>query len=743
MNSSEALRPENDREAPVRSSERLDARPITRFTSSAATVLSVVEDHIHGELPTISAAGWLGTADAAKLGYVLYRLINQTNGITERWHTLAANSTLEAMYAVIRLCRQAAKEMGRVGPRRVLVYDQESRYFPFFDPLRNGPERALCPHVYFARTEPEFIEVLRRHRESWACTIVVAYPGQSSSAELRNEVDSLARSTQSMNVVCNSETSLTDASTFKIPRGTHVIIFGENLTNNEVPFGAFSIVAPLYATWGTRRSLSAYTSTFAGNATALGVALKALSTNHVSDADRLVFGQIDDSFEKRIEYFSTHVHPAFSEVFLSERKELHIVRAAGVNLKLANGKEVLDLSNLGCSLRGHNANDIIDRVLRNYDPNMDYLGRVEGKLRHLTTFSHVIPAVSGAGAVDNAVIMAMLAQPNRKTIVCFSGNYGGKTLVSVNLSKTAPLLANFDLPAFEPYYEGVVYVDPFAEDAVEQFVELVAAGGVALVWFEFIQGYMFRRLPSNLLGAIWKHRREHGYLIGVDEILTGMWKNGRTVLYHEEYFSEVDVVAMSKATSDMIFPISWALVTSEVFQRARDTDSSTVEALRRFYSNNFGASVALNALETADEFFNKNDLTASLGELHQGLRDVVATSELFSGIGAEGSLIRFHLSRHWFPFRDGTSEMMLAEGAVSKLLVDAAGILLHNLRMFLPCIHDTELHERILRRLMAGLPRLTPTTVYAYMLCQNHRALEALGMKDRFKRILIDAIAST
>ena len=60
------------------------------------------------------------------------------------------------------------------------------------------------------------------------------------------------------------------------------------------------------------------------------------------------------------------------------------------------------------------------------------------------------------------------------------------------------------------------------------------------------------------------------------------------------------------------------------------------------------------------------------------------------------------------------------EGVVSKLLLNSSGILLSNLRMFLPCIHDADMHREILQRLRAGVARLTPPTVYAYMLCQNH-----------------------
>jgi acetylornithine/succinyldiaminopimelate/putrescine aminotransferase len=715
-----------------------------RFSAFADTSLKVIEQNIRQRVPAISMAGWLGTGHGAKLGYLIGRIVNHTSGNTEKRYTLPANSALEAMYAVIRMCRQVAKERGRGHARRVLIFDEAQQYTRFFDPLRNGPQQALCPQVYFAESESTFRQLLDAHRDDWACTIHVAYPGQTIAAQTREAIDGLSRDTGALNVLCNSERDLSDAELFRVPENTHILILGENLTRNEVPFAAFCVVASVYSVWGTRRSLSAYTSTFAGNATSLAAALEAIGkyTSYINDVDRQVFAQIDNSFDERIRYFCNHVHPAFGELFQAEKKDLNIARAEGSSLFLANGKEVLDTSSLGCSLRGHNPDDVIPEALRQYDSRVDYFDRIENRLRELSAFSHVFPSVSGAGAVDNAIILSLLAQPGRSKIICFTGNYAGKTLVSVNFSKTAPLLADFDLPAFEPYFDNVVHIDPFKEDAEERFAEAAAGGDVALVWFELIQGYMFKRLPLSLVKYVEKRKQALGYLIGVDEVLTGMWKNGRTILYHQEYLSKVDVATMSKATSDMIFPVSWALVTEEVFGKANATDPSVVALLKRFYRNNVGGLIANHALEIGAAFFAKNDLTVILPDLYREIRHIVATSSLFSGISVEGSLIRFHLDKEWFPYEEGSIQATLVEGAASKLLLNATGILLTNLRMFLPCIHDVELHRNIVRRLKAGVHKVTASTVLAYMLCQNHEMLEALGMKQHFKEIILGATAT-
>jgi acetylornithine/succinyldiaminopimelate/putrescine aminotransferase len=720
------------------------AGSLCRFDAAADLALDVLEENVTAKVANICAAGWLGTADAAKLGYLLNRLLARSGNTTEKRFTLFANSTLEALYAVIRLCRQVAKDKGRPGARKVLIYDRELQYQRFFDPLGKGPGQALCPEIYCVESEARWLERLELDRQSWACIIWVVYPGQSLKDDTRARIDALSRETGSLNVVCNSEKALSDESLFRIPDNTHVVIFGENLTGHQVPFGAFSLVAPVYSVWGTRRSLVAYTSTFAGNATALSAAVHALarSASYINDVDRRVFAQIDASFDERIRYFNSYVHPAFGELFAADKKDLDVVLAEGNSLVLANGREIIDLSTLGCSLRGHNPGTVLEDVITKYDRDVDYFAAIEKRLREMSAFSHLLPSVSGAGAVDSAIVMALLARPDRPKIISFVGNYAGKTLTSVNFSKTAPLLADFDLPAFEPYYGDVIYIDPFAAGAEEEFVRQVRGGGVALVWFELVQGYMLKRVPDSLVRTVERYKGECGYLIGVDEVLTGMWKSGRTLLLHQGCVSGVDIVTMSKATSDMLFPVSWALVTDDVFREASATDESVVRLLQKFYRNNLGGLVALNALETGRRFFETHDLTDALQTFHAAIQQIVAKSSLFSGITTTGSLLRLHLNKDWFPYTEGSIEATLAEGAVSKLLLSSTGVLVTYLRIFLPCIHSAELHAGILRRLRVGVAKITPSTVYAYMLCQSREMLDALGMTKSFKQILLDAMAT-
>lgn len=716
---------------------------ISRFGPSANISRPLLERNIRDKVPNITMAGWLSSPVAAQLGYLISRILG-TNNVSQHRYTLFANSALEAMYAVIRLCRQTSRNARGPNAHKVLIYDINEQYRPFFDPLGVGANQALCPQVHFASSREVFLEKIEGDPTGWACTIVIRYPGHAIDRRVQDAIDAMSEETGALRVVANSEIAIYDPSLFYIPQNTDVVIFGENLTDCETPFGAFSVTETAYSAWNTRQSLSTYTSTFFGNTTTLATALEALRslTKHVSEVDEHVFASIEENFETRLDYFQRYVHPVYADLFRSEKGDLHILAAENDHLRLANGKQILDLSGLGCSLRGHNPQDVIDNVLEPYDPGHDYLAEVAQELRELTSFAHVLPSVSGAGAVDAAIVTALLANAPRRKIVCLSGNYSGKTLASVNFSKTAPLLADRDQSAFEPYYHDAIYIDPFAEGALEEFERVVSGDDIALVWFEFIQGYMFRRLPAEIVAAVERHKEVCGYLIGVDEVLTGMWKNGRSILFHQNEMSKVDMVTMSKATSDLVFPISWALVTDAVYRAAQAKNSQTLRTIQNFYRNNLGAAIALNGLRTARCFFEENDLTGDLKAFHADLRGVVVVSPLFEGVTTEGSLARLNLNKESFPYQEGSTEGTLVESAISKLLLHSTGIQLTNLRMFLPCIHDARQREEVIARLSSGLARITPASVYAYMLCQDYELLNALGMKAGFKTALLSAAAA-
>lgn len=705
-----------------------------KFSKKFKHLPIVVKNNLDNSFPNISMAGWLSSPNSAKLGLMINKIINQSDRRGSNWNTLFSNSTLEALYAVIRITRQMSHNLGCISSKKVVIFDRELQYEYAFDPYQTGPQKSLCPYVYFCKSEGEFISQVLSQKDSLASVIVVLYPGQILSIEVELTMNALSVDSSAITVIANTEKRLSSEDFGYISCHPDIVIHGENLTDFEAPISTFSFHEDVYKRWASRKTLSSYTSTFAGNSVVLATAISSIFNSKIVEKNAFneCFKKIEDSFDERIKYFSKYVHPIFADLFLADRNDLRIKTARGAHLHLENGCTILDLSSLGCSLRGHNPDFDAKEPLLNYSETTDYFDLIDKRIQNLTKFDCTLPSVSGAGAVDNAITAAILANPGRRKIVTFVGNYSGKTLISVNFSKTAPLLADFDLPAFEPYYEDMIYINPWNKDAKADFLAAVSDNDVALVWFELLQGYMLRQLPQDLLDAVAQYKDACGYLIGVDEVLTGMWKNGKSILSHTDYIDCVDITTMSKATSDMVFPVSWALVTSEVYSKAARENCSALYSLRYKYRNNFGGMIALNAIDSASKHIkdDNDNLSKNLDFLERRLQVICQSSEIFSGFNRFGSLFKLNLNQDWFPGEGGSIKLTLFESTISKLILQITGVLLTNLRVFIPSLCDSNLINEILTKLESGLSRINPSTVYAYLLCTNYSAVEYLGIRD-------------
>jgi acetylornithine/succinyldiaminopimelate/putrescine aminotransferase len=52
-------------------------------------------------------------------------------------------------------------------------------------------------------------------------------------------------------------------------------------------------------------------------------------------------------------------------------------------------------------------------------------------LRDLTGLPHLVPAVSGASAVEHALQLGLVAQHPKNYVLAFTGGFGGKTLLAL------------------------------------------------------------------------------------------------------------------------------------------------------------------------------------------------------------------------------------------------------------------------------------------------------------------------
>ena len=402
---------------------------------------------------------------------------------------------------------------------------------------------------------------------------------------------------------------------FSTARRPDVVVTGENLTAHQVPFGAFSMAPHVYRAWNTFDDCFIHTSTFGGNSLAVGTVVKTLlgmleGAGDKAEIDRAA-AEIDESQRATVRYYARHVNPKGVILFASvgaDRRYLS-ARGTGFTLRTTRGERVIfdALGSYGSCMRGHNPPDV-EEVVDHHDPARDYWRELEGELKVQTGLPRALPAVSGATAVESALIVSLCAQAPRKKIVVFDKGFAGKTLSAlIGTSKK-----HYREP-FAPLYRYTEYVDPFDGAGVRRIEELCRSKEVALFWFEPVQGEGgVRRIPEEVFSLLREHRAGGGYLVALDEIQTGMFRTG-TVLCSTA-FIEADVVTLAKGLADMTFPVGATMVSEEVYQRARSGFPEAVRHLETYYLNQLGAHVALHGLRKAVES-GLGDRAAEMGKV--------------------------------------------------------------------------------------------------------------------------------
>ena len=167
--------------------------------------------------------------------------------------------------------------------------------------------------------------------------------------------------------------------------------------------------------------------------------------------------------------------------------------------------------------------------------------------------------MSGGSAVEHALKLGLLAQSPKSFIVALKGGFGGKTLLALSGTSKPSYKQGLD-----PLYPDVLYVDPFAADAIQQLRQIVQTVPVAVIQLELIQGVGgVREIPPDLLEYLQIARREAGVLLFVDEIQTGMFRTGPFVRSSELSIGP-DLMTIGKGTSDMMFPFAMTLYSDRV-----------------------------------------------------------------------------------------------------------------------------------------------------------------------------------
>ncbi|WP_327363912.1 aminotransferase class III-fold pyridoxal phosphate-dependent enzyme [Streptomyces sp. NBC_01296] len=566
--------------------------------------LGILAGLIADERPVFAMPSWFVTTEAAQAGLLISEFVRELGGLATgtRYRSFFANSRYEALHGAVKLLRHRAAASAATHRGRVLVLDPDGTLARRCDPLGEGPERALVPGVIAHATTAELRAALDG---TPVCGLLVRAPERLDASALAavTELAARARATGARIVVDLSDIApdrpADPAVTALRP---DLVVLGESLTGREVPFGAFTGSHDMFAPWSTPQTGFLHSNTYGGN----GVAMRAVIARLLPrfDGTAPVHRELAAAAADRqatLDLYARHVNPMAVRMQRKLHGALNVVRAKGSRLtvRLDSGREldlVDGLCGAGLGVAGHNPSDALTDVVRGHDPARDHVRELERVLARETGLPCAFPAVSGASAVESAITLARLARPRQRRIVVFKHNYGGKTLVS--LLATA---AERTRAPFGPLYEDIRYIDPFTPHAVEEFRKEAAGGDVGLVWIELVHGSSdaYGPIPAPLLDAVTEGRSEHGYLVGVDEVLTSYYRCGTRFAHHGRLPS-VDLMSLSKALSYGCFPTGAALVSQEVHDAARRTNPQLVEELRTHHAHGLGAHFALQAIAQVD-----------------------------------------------------------------------------------------------------------------------------------------------
>lgn len=678
-----------------------------RYSTPTAATLNTLADLNRGGRPNLLFAGLAITPEAAQLGYLLSRLHDpRTNHFL-----LLKNSPEEAISAAVRIARHSGNINAKHG-NSVLIVGAPPALKTYFNPLDEPIDTALVPGIRFEPSVRTAAELL----SSEAFSAVLSVLGEGADNMSLRTLNEVARARGLLSGVYDTRplaATLSDTGFGAAATAADMYIYGEHLVDDQVPFGCLLMTPHAYRVWDNPLDGMSQGSTFSSSTGVLTIAIDTLRRRELlRHQDEAVLRQIGADRKVRNEYFGRYVNPHAVTLLESFGLDFEFRHAAGMTMELSDGRSLCDCTGgMGSNLRGHNPPDNVRDVFTDHDESVDYSTQLADTLHKLSGFPEMFPAVSGTTAVENALALARLARPLRPKIVSFTGNFSGRSLAPISVSRYGPPLPSSIPDAFAPYCPGVVFVDPFSTDAAKQLTHALSDPSVGLVWCELIQGSSCLPIPQHLLKIIEDLKPAGGYLIGVDEILTGAWRAGEEFLYHARNLPSADLVAISKPLSDMTIPMAAALTTRQVVDAARRTDSAAVDQLQAQYRNNLGAHIATHALAKVDTPGAHAERRKARQILAEGLEQLVKKSSLYEGVTGSGAQLRLIPSRKYFPFKSGSFAAEMTESSFENLVLQRCGVILSRGRFLFPIFPQAHDLEETMRR-MQRLADVSPITVY-------------------------------
>jgi adenosylmethionine-8-amino-7-oxononanoate aminotransferase len=369
-----------------------------------------------------------------------------------------------------------------------------------------------------------------------------------------------------------------------------------------------------------------------------------------------------------------------------------ITRADGVRLWDSGGNEYLDAISGGAmvTILGHGREEIVaaaaDQARQvSYLYSQQFTSPAQERLATLLCelaprdFSRVHFVAGGAEANETALRLARSyhverGEPDRWRMVSPAQAYHGPTLATLSLTGRPSLQRPYDPYAAEHLHipPSTWRFDPSGEAALaalDEVLERVGPGSVAAFFCEPVSA---ASLPAySPPDAFWRgldeRRREHGFLVCLDEVVTGLGRTG-TWFAADQLPLEPDIVATAKGLGAGHMPVGAMLCSTAVYD-------AVAEGSRAFELGHTwgGAPVQCAVGLAVIEYLRTHRLVERVAERGPALRDelryALADCELVREVRGRG----FLLGIDYVDPRDGESFLGSELGVARRIDMEALG----------------------------------------------------------------------
>jgi len=287
----------------------------------------------------------------------------------------------------------------------------------------------------------------------------------------------------------------------------------------------------------------------------------------------------------------------------------------------------------------------------------DRLGPFLEKLCETASMEVALPMNTGAEAVETAVKLARKwgyerrgVERGKAEIICCNRNFHGRTIMGVSLSSDEHYHEDFG-----PVAPGFRHIDFGDAEAVRAAI----TDSTVAILLEPIQGEGGIIVPPD--GYLRDVRRicdEHGILMIVDEIQTGLGRTGTLFCHQYESGAAPDVMTVGKALGGGVYPVSAALASRDIMSVLQPGDHGST-----FGGNPLASAIGQAALEVIVEEGLATRAREVGARLIDGLRAI--DSPMVREVRGRGLLVGIEIREEAGPARP-LCEALMHRGVLCK-----------------------------------------------------------------------------